>query len=80
MSIPSISGCTIVQSTFFHARAVIGGGNTGMLIGANIDQRPCYTASIMEFGGDKVTRETQYFADPFEAGAWRAQWAERMYT
>jgi hypothetical protein len=51
-----------------------------MLIGANIDQRPCYTASIMEFGGDKVTRETQYFADPFEAGAWRAQWAERMYT
>ena len=22
----------------------------------------------MEFGGDKIARETQYFADPFEAG------------
>jgi hypothetical protein len=39
-----------------------------------------YTVSIMEFSGDKVTRETQYFADPFEASALRAQWAERMYT
>jgi hypothetical protein len=27
-----------------------------------------------------VTRETQYFADPFEAAAWRAQWVERMDT
>jgi hypothetical protein len=34
--------------------------------------------SIMEFSGDKVARETQYFGDPFEASAWRAQWVERM--
>jgi hypothetical protein len=34
--------------------------------------------SIMEFKGDKVARETQYFADPFVAPAWRAQWVERM--
>jgi hypothetical protein len=33
-----------------------------------------------EFRGDKVARETQYFGDPFEASAWRAQWAERMGT
>ena len=32
----------------------------------------------MEFSGDKVARETQYFADPFEASTWRAQWVERM--
>lgn len=32
------------------------------------------TVSIMEFAGDKVARETQYFADPFDAPAWRAQW------
>jgi hypothetical protein len=32
----------------------------------------------MEFSGDKVARETQYFGDPFEASAWRAQWVERM--
>jgi hypothetical protein len=27
----------------------------------------------MEFSGDKVAQETQYFADPFQAPAWRAQ-------
>jgi hypothetical protein len=42
------------------------------------DGKPSYTVSIMEFSGDKVARETQYFADPFEASAWRAQWVERM--
>jgi hypothetical protein len=34
----------------------------------------------MEFRGDKVARETQYFADPFVAPAFRAQWVERMPT
>jgi len=38
------------------------------------DRKPSYTVSIMEFRGDKVARETQYFADPFVALAWRAQW------
>jgi hypothetical protein len=42
------------------------------------DDRPFYTVSIMEFSGDRVSRETQYFAEPFEASAWRAQWVERM--
>ncbi len=44
------------------------------------DGKPSYTVSIMEFSGDKVARETQSFADPFEASAWRAQWVERMDT
>ena len=42
------------------------------------DGKPSYTVSIMEFSGEKVARETLYFADPFEASAWRAQWVERM--
>ena len=42
------------------------------------DGKPSYTVSIMEFKDDKVVRETQYFADPFEAPAWRSQWVERM--
>ena len=33
--------------------------------------RPAYTVSIMEFLDGKVVHETQYFADPFEAPAWR---------
>ena len=42
------------------------------------DGKPSYTVSIMEFSGDKVARETQYFADSFPAPASRAQWVERM--
>jgi hypothetical protein len=44
------------------------------------DGEPSYTVSIMEFTGEKVARETQYFADPFVAPASRAQWVERMDT
>ena len=36
------------------------------------DGKPAYTVSIMRFEGDKVVHETQYFADPFDAPAWRA--------
>jgi hypothetical protein len=42
------------------------------------DGRPVYTVSIMEFREGKVARETQYFADPFEPPAWRAQWVEQI--
>jgi hypothetical protein len=44
------------------------------------DGKPSHTVSIMEFKGHKVARETQYFADPFVAPAFRAQWVERMDT
>jgi hypothetical protein len=44
------------------------------------DGKPSYTVSIMEFRGEKVARETQYFAEPFEAPAWRTRWVERMGT
>ena len=42
------------------------------------NDRPSWTVSIMEFREGKVARETQYFAAPFEAAAWRSQWVERM--
>jgi hypothetical protein len=37
---------------------------------------PLHVVSIMEFQGEKVAHETQYFAEPFEAPAWRARWVE----
>jgi hypothetical protein len=40
--------------------------------------KPAYVVSIMEFSGDKVVRETQYFSEPFEAPGWRAQWVEQI--
>jgi len=42
------------------------------------DGRPVHTVSIMEFRDGKVAREAQYYADPFEAPAWRAPWREPM--
>jgi ketosteroid isomerase-like protein len=40
--------------------------------------RRAYTVSIMEFRDGKVAHETQYFADPFEAPAWRKQWVQQI--
>jgi hypothetical protein len=65
----------------FTVRRIIGGGHlwiTEFIL--TYDGKPSYTVSIMEFRDDKVARETQYFADPFPAPAWRAQWVERMDT
>ena len=38
--------------------------------------RSAFTVSIMEFRDGKVMHETQYFADPFEAPAWRSEWVQ----
>jgi hypothetical protein len=65
----------------FSVRRIIGSGDlwvTELIL--TYDGKPSHTVSIMEFRGDKVARETQYFADPFAAPAWRAQWVERMDT
>jgi ketosteroid isomerase-like protein len=34
--------------------------------------------SIVELRDGKVVRETDYFAQPFQAPQWRAQWVERI--
>jgi hypothetical protein len=65
----------------FSIRRIVGSGElwvTEFIL--TYDAKPSYTVSIMEFKGDKVARETQYFADPFVAPAFRAQWVERMDT
>ncbi len=65
----------------FTVRRIIGSGDlwvTEFIL--TYDGKPSFTVSIMEFKGVKVARETQYFADPFPAPAFRAQWVERMPT
>jgi hypothetical protein len=63
----------------FSVRRIIGGGDLWVTeFTLTYDDKPSYTVSIMEFSGDQVARETQYFADPFVAPAWRAQLVERM--
>jgi hypothetical protein len=63
----------------FTVRRIVGSGElwvTEFIL--TYDDKPSYTVSIMEFRDDEVVRETQYFADPFEAAAWRAPWVERI--
>jgi hypothetical protein len=65
----------------FSIRRILGGGDLWVTeFVLSYDGKPFYTVSIMEFRGDKVARETQYFADPFVAPASRAKWVERMDT
>jgi len=34
------------------------------------------TVFIFEFDGDRIIKETAYWAEPFEAPAWRSAWVE----
>jgi ketosteroid isomerase-like protein len=64
----------------FKIKRIIGNGNL-WITEYTIDYKgqSAFTVSIMEFRDDgKVIHETQYFADPFEAPAWRSQWVTRM--
>ena len=63
----------------FTVRRIVGAGDLWITeFTLTYDGRPSFTVSIMEFVDGEVARETQYFADPFEPGPSRAQWAERM--
>jgi hypothetical protein len=61
----------------FNIRRMVGSGElwvTEYII--TYEGRPAYTVSMMEFRDGKVVHETQYFAAPFEAPAWRKQWVQ----
>lgn len=63
----------------FAIRRIVGAGDfwvTEYVI--NYAGKPFQTVSIMEFRDGKVVRETQYFAEPFEAPAWRSQWVDAV--
>ena len=63
----------------FTIRRIVGSGDlwvTEFIL--SYDNKPSYTVSIMEFTGLQVAHETQYFADPFSAPAFRAYLVERI--
>jgi hypothetical protein len=37
-----------------------------------------YVVAVIEFRDGKIWRDTRWFADPFEAPAWRSRWVERI--
>jgi hypothetical protein len=62
----------------FQVRRIVGGDDLWVTEYTIVYQgKPAFTVSIMEFRDGKVVHETQYFADPFEAPAWRKQWVEQ---
>jgi ketosteroid isomerase-like protein len=62
----------------FKVRRITGEGKVWVTEYAiDYEGKSAYTVSIMEFVDGKVARETQYFAEPFDAPAWRAQWVSR---
>jgi hypothetical protein len=42
------------------------------------DGKVFHGVDIIEFRDGKVCKETRYYGEPFEAPAWRAQWAQRI--
>jgi len=62
----------------FEVKRILGNGDLWITeYTITYQGRPAYTVSIMEFRSGKVVHETQYFADPFEAPAWRRQWVQQ---
>ena len=73
---PQLSG---TAPTFTYKR-MLGGGDVFVLEGTIDygDGVPVSYVGIGELRGDKVFRVTEYFANPFEAPAWRDGITERM--
>jgi ketosteroid isomerase-like protein len=61
----------------FKVRRILGKGDLWVTEYTIVYQgQSAYTVSLMEFRDGKVVHETQYFANPFEAPAWRSQWVQ----
>jgi hypothetical protein len=73
---PEMSG-TRPKMTY---KRMLGGGDVFVIEGTIDygDGVPVSYVGIGEMRGDKVAKMTEYFANPFEAPAWRADFVERM--
>jgi SnoaL-like domain len=75
-SYPEMSGTT----PKFTYKRMLGGGDLFVVEGTIDygDGIPVSYVGIGEMRDGKVARMTEYFANPFEAPAWRADYVERM--
>jgi len=75
-SYPQMSGTT----PKFTYKRMLGGGDTFVVEGTIDygDGVPVSYVGIGEIRDGKVAKMTEYFANPFEAPAWRADFVERM--
>jgi len=75
-SYPAMSGTTPT----FKYRRMLGGGDVYVVEGTIDygDGVPVSYVGVGELRDGKIARMTEYFANPFEAPAWRADFVERM--
>ena len=61
-------------------RRIVGSGDVWVMEAASNygDDNVYLVTDIFEFRDGKIAKETRYYAQPFEAPAWRAKWVERM--
>ncbi len=61
-------------------RRVAGSGDVWVIEGRSDygDGQIYHVAMIVEFRDGRIWRDTRYYAEPFEAPAWRAQWVEPL--
>jgi hypothetical protein len=73
---PEMSG----RSPKFTYRRMLGGGDTFVIEGTIDygDGIPVSYVGVGEARDGKIAKMTEYFANPFEAPAWRADFVERM--
>jgi ketosteroid isomerase-like protein len=57
---------------------VLSGDLGVMKMTVEYDGNRVYACEIVDFQDGKIERARAYFAEPFEAPEWRAQWVERM--
>jgi ketosteroid isomerase-like protein len=63
----------------FEVRRVVGGGDVWTVLATgDYGGQILHVAVVFEFREGKILRETRYYAEPFEAPEWRAQWVEPM--
>jgi SnoaL-like domain len=60
-------------------RRVVGSGDVWVIeMRSDYDGRIYHAVGVVEFRDGKILRETRYYADPFDAPQWRAEWVESM--
>jgi ketosteroid isomerase-like protein len=59
-------------------RIIAEGDQVATEVRIDIDGRTDYAVSFYELRDGKIIKETDYWPEPYEAPAWRAQWVEKM--
>ena len=69
-----------VATPFNTIHRVVGSGDFWFADGTSVypDGSTWFLSALMQLREGKVYRETWYFAPPFDAPAWRAEWVERI--